>query len=134
MSALCYVSTSSNREVKLPGKSKREPEIFPFGTPYLEIHDKLLAKDKDVRIASLTFVCGARVVLSAAAACTLNQLAEILHATVEAADRNNLTRIAMHTSQRRDGHAASFLILICMCVCSGSCVVATTLHAVHCSR
>lgn len=35
------------RDVRLPGKDVGTPEVFPFGTPYLEIYDTLKGKDED---------------------------------------------------------------------------------------
>ena len=33
------------QHVKLPGPSAREPNVYPFGTPYQQIYDELKAKD-----------------------------------------------------------------------------------------
>eukprot|EP00611_Tribonema_gayanum_P023870 TRINITY_DN510_c0_g1_i4.p1 TRINITY_DN510_c0_g1~~TRINITY_DN510_c0_g1_i4.p1 ORF type:complete len:361 (+),score=77.54 TRINITY_DN510_c0_g1_i4:178-1260(+) len=35
-------------DVKLPGRSRGEPAVFPFGTPYIEMHDILWAADKQL--------------------------------------------------------------------------------------
>lgn len=35
------------RDVRLPGKDVGSPEVFPFGTPYLEIYDTLKGKDEE---------------------------------------------------------------------------------------
>ncbi|CAM9564823.1 unnamed protein product [Ectocarpus sp. 8 AP-2014] len=39
-------SYGTGREVRLPGKDIASPEVFPFGTPYRDIFDKLKAKDE----------------------------------------------------------------------------------------
>ena len=33
-------------QVKIPGPSAREPNVYPFGTPYKEIYDELMSKDQ----------------------------------------------------------------------------------------
>lgn len=50
---LCWVSLPNqptkfaSRDVRLPGKDHNSPEIFAFGTPYLDIYDTLRGKDED---------------------------------------------------------------------------------------
>lgn len=36
------------RTVKLPGASKSQPNTYPFGKPYADIHDDLLSKDEEL--------------------------------------------------------------------------------------
>jgi len=36
------------RTVKLPGASKSQPNTYPFGKPYAEIHADLLGKDEEL--------------------------------------------------------------------------------------
>eukprot|EP00611_Tribonema_gayanum_P023516 TRINITY_DN4964_c0_g1_i1.p1 TRINITY_DN4964_c0_g1~~TRINITY_DN4964_c0_g1_i1.p1 ORF type:complete len:313 (-),score=73.28 TRINITY_DN4964_c0_g1_i1:130-1068(-) len=45
---VAVASYGVNHSVAMPGKSRASPTVFPFGTPYLEMHDKLLATDKDL--------------------------------------------------------------------------------------
>lgn len=35
-----------SRDLRLPGKDIASPEVFPFGTPYRDIHDTLKRKDE----------------------------------------------------------------------------------------
>ncbi len=37
------------RDVKLPGRSRNAPAVFPFGTEYLEMYDSLSREDNEVR-------------------------------------------------------------------------------------
>ena len=41
-------SYGTGDKVKIPGKSQREPNIYPFGTTYKEIHSDLIGKDKQL--------------------------------------------------------------------------------------
>ncbi|KAJ6836115.1 RNA polymerase II subunit A C-terminal domain phosphatase SSU72-like [Iris pallida] len=41
-------SYGTGREVKLPGPSLREPNVYPFGTPYKHMFDELRRKDPDL--------------------------------------------------------------------------------------
>ncbi len=37
------------RDVKLPGRSRNAPAVFPFGTEYSEMYDALSREDNEVR-------------------------------------------------------------------------------------
>ena len=43
----CSLAVAFRRDVRLPGKDARTPEVFPFGTPYRDIFDSLRRKDED---------------------------------------------------------------------------------------
>lgn len=39
-------SYGTGDKIKIPGKSPREPNVYPFGTTYKEIYKDLINKDK----------------------------------------------------------------------------------------
>jgi len=41
-------SYGTGEKIKIPGKSSREPNVYPFGTTYEEIHKDLVSKDKQL--------------------------------------------------------------------------------------
>ncbi len=43
------------RDVKLPGRSRNAPAVFPFGTEYLEMYDALSREDNEVREDEIFF-------------------------------------------------------------------------------
>lgn len=43
---VCSYGTGSN--VKLPGPSQKEPNVYKFGTPYKQMYDELQQKDPEL--------------------------------------------------------------------------------------
>lgn len=41
-------SYGTGDKVKIPGKTPREPNVYPFGTTYEEIYQDLVKKDKQL--------------------------------------------------------------------------------------
>ena len=41
-------SYGTGDKVKIPGRSAREPNVYPFGTSYEEIHRDLVGQDKQL--------------------------------------------------------------------------------------
>ena len=41
-------SYGTGDKIKIPGKSSREPNVYPFGTTYEEIHKDLVSKDRQL--------------------------------------------------------------------------------------
>ena len=44
-------SYGTGTQVKLPGRSAKEPNVYAFGTPYKVMHDELYKKDPDLYLS-----------------------------------------------------------------------------------
>ena len=50
-------SYGTGEKIKIPGKSSREPNVYPFGTTYEEIHKDLVSKDKQLYTGTIKSSC-----------------------------------------------------------------------------
>ena len=50
-------SYGTGEKIKIPGKSSREPNVYPFGTTYEEIHKDLVSKDKQLYTGTIFWGC-----------------------------------------------------------------------------
>ena len=46
-------SYGTGEKIKIPGKSQREPNVYPFGTTYEEIYKDLVSKDRQLYTGKL---------------------------------------------------------------------------------
>ena len=49
-------SYGTGEKIKIPGRSSREPNVYPFGTTYEEIYKDLVSKDRQLYTGKLIII------------------------------------------------------------------------------